>query len=196
MTDITPARDETSKGWQKRERLILAARNVMYRQGVQATTLADIAEEADIPLGNVYYYFKTKEDVIRAVIAQHAEEMSRLLEALNQLDSPEVRLKGWIDSLIDQRDTVAKFGCPLGSLCSELGKRGDGLEAPAAQLMRLAIDWVRDQFVAMGREDAQSLSVALLASYQGIALLTNALADPNLLIGEANRLKAWIDSLS
>ena len=52
----------------KRERLIAAAVELVYRQGVARTTLADIAQAADVPVGNVYYYFKTKDDIIAAVV--------------------------------------------------------------------------------------------------------------------------------
>ena len=44
----------------KRERLIEAADKLIYEQTFHTTTLADIAKLADVPLGNVYYYFKTK----------------------------------------------------------------------------------------------------------------------------------------
>ena len=43
----------------KRVRLIDAAKVLIHQQGFNLTTLADIAQEADVPLGNVYYYFKT-----------------------------------------------------------------------------------------------------------------------------------------
>ncbi len=46
----------------------------MYRQGATATTLADIAQAADVPLGNVYYYFKTKDDLIRAVVQAEPDQ--------------------------------------------------------------------------------------------------------------------------
>ena len=47
----------------KRVRLIEAAKVLIHQQGFHLTTLADIAQEADVPLGNVYYYFKTKEAI-------------------------------------------------------------------------------------------------------------------------------------
>jgi TetR/AcrR family transcriptional regulator, transcriptional repressor for nem operon len=48
----------------------------------------------------------------------------------------------------------------------------------------------------MGRADARDLAVALVASYQGIALLTNTFRDPELMVREGRRLERWIDSLS
>ena len=43
----------------KRARLVAAACQVLHEQGVERTTLADIALAAGVPVGNVYYYFKT-----------------------------------------------------------------------------------------------------------------------------------------
>ena len=52
----------------KRIRLIEAAMILIHQQSFNLTTLADIAHKADVPLGNVYYYFKKKEDIGEAVI--------------------------------------------------------------------------------------------------------------------------------
>ena len=43
-------------------------RQVMHQQGVERTTIADIAQAADVPVGNVYYYFKTKDELIDAAV--------------------------------------------------------------------------------------------------------------------------------
>jgi hypothetical protein len=52
----------------KRERLVAAAKQMLHEHGVERTTLADIAAAADVPLGNVYNYFKTKDALVAAVI--------------------------------------------------------------------------------------------------------------------------------
>ena len=52
----------------KRARLVEAAVNLAYRQGYTRTTIADIAKESGVPLGNVYYYFKTKDDIATAIL--------------------------------------------------------------------------------------------------------------------------------
>jgi len=46
-----------------RTRLLQAAVKVTHRYGFDPMTLADIAKEARVPLGNLYYYFKTKEEI-------------------------------------------------------------------------------------------------------------------------------------
>lgn len=50
-----------------RERLARAAATLFHQRGVRKTTLADIAQAAAVPLGNVYYHFRTKDALIEAV---------------------------------------------------------------------------------------------------------------------------------
>lgn len=89
---------------------------------------------------------------------------------------------------------VARYGCPHGSLCAELDKRGDG-PGMAAELMRAPVEWIRRQFEAMGRQDASDLAVHLLARHQGAALLTSTFRDPDLMAREAAHAAQWIDAL-
>jgi AcrR family transcriptional regulator len=180
----------------KRQRLVAGAREVIHQQGVEKTTIADIAQAADVPVGNVYYYFKTKDELVAAAIECHAGDVRGLLDSLESGRSPRARLKGLIRELTAQRDLAARYGCPLGSLCSELDKRSGGLDRSCAQLLELPIDWAENQFRLMGRRDARDLAVALIASYQGIALLTNTFRDPELMARESRRLERWIDSLA
>jgi AcrR family transcriptional regulator len=168
----------------------------VHEQGVERTTLADIARVADVPVGNVYYYFKTKDELVAAAIDAHAEDIQRTLASFDHHRTPKARLKAFVRMLVEQRDLTARYGCPQGSLCSELDKRDDGLNRSCAVLIRLPIDWAEHQFRSMGRRDARDLAVALIAAYQGIALLTNTLRDPELMTREGKRLERWIDSLS
>ncbi|UGT43094.1 TetR/AcrR family transcriptional regulator [Nocardia yamanashiensis] len=180
----------------KRERLAAAAAQVFYERGVEKTTIADIARVADVPVGNVYYYFKTKDQLIQAAIGAHARTLEEIIATLEQVDSPAERLKALVRGWVDQRDQAAQFGCPSGTLATELDKRDDGLEQELAIVMRGLVDWVQTQFAAMGRADARELAVALVASYQGISLLTNTFRDPDMMAAEGRRLEAWIDTLS
>jgi TetR/AcrR family transcriptional regulator, transcriptional repressor for nem operon len=181
----------------KRERLVASAVTLMHQHGVQDTSLADIAKDADVPVGNVYYYFKTKDELVEAVIASHAQEMRAGLAALETHRTPRARLKAMVRMLAGQADLAARYGCPEGSLCSELDKREDDRPGSScAELMRIPIDWAEQQFRAMGRRDARELAVALIASYQGVALLTNTFRDPEMMSRESRRLERWLDSLA
>jgi TetR/AcrR family transcriptional regulator, transcriptional repressor for nem operon len=180
----------------KRERLVAAAAQLLHQQGIERTTLADIAGAADVPPGNVYYYFKTKDDVIAAGIEAHTQQIRTTLAFIDaQHRSPKSRLKAFVREFTAQSEIVAEHGCPLGSLCSELGKRVRQSDLAAAELMRLPIEWAEQQFRALGRHDAHDLALDLLAAYEGRALLANTLTDPSVLSGAARRLNHWIDAL-
>ena len=180
----------------KRERLVAAATQLVHEQGIERTTLADIATAADVPAGNVYYYFKTKDEVITAVIQAHAQQIKATLAAIEtQHQSPRSRLKALVREFTAQSQVVAEHGCPLGSLCSELGKRVNLPSLTAAELMRLPVEWAETQFRALGRGDAHDLALDLLAAYEGNALLANTLRDPHVLSRAARRLNHWIDAL-
>jgi TetR/AcrR family transcriptional repressor of nem operon len=180
----------------KRERLVASAGDLLHQQGVQRTTLAEIAHAADVPAGNVYYYFKTRDDLVRAVIDSRGESIRSLLASFDKRSSPRARVKGLARSWADVAELVAAHGCPLGSLSSELNKQDDDLAQHATQLFRLVIDWAESQFREMGRRDARDLATTLFAGVQGASLLANTLADPKILSREVRRLERWIDSLA
>jgi AcrR family transcriptional regulator len=180
----------------KRERLVAAARRVLHEQGVERTTLADIAQAADVPVGNVYYYFKTKDQLVEAAIKEHGECFKATLAALDRHRTPQGRLKALIRSLTDQSELAARYGCPIGTLACEVDKRGNGLDRAAAGVIGTLVDWAEQQFRSMGRADARDLAVALIASYQGISLITNTFREPELMLREGRRLERWIDSLA
>jgi TetR/AcrR family transcriptional repressor of nem operon len=180
----------------KRERLIAAARQMLYEHGAEKTTLAEIAAAAGVPLGNVYYYFKTKDALVSAVLDALGETYDVMSARLDQQATPAARLKALIGAWVGHRDELASFGCPVGSLSSELDKRDDALRAQAAAVMAKLIDWAEAQFRAMGRDDARELAVALVAAYQGIAVVANTLRDPALVTSEGARLERWVDTLA
>jgi len=177
----------------KRERLVRAASELVHRQGVEKTTLAEIAEAAEVPLGNVYYYFKTKDALIDAVVDAQVQGIEETIASLGRHRTPKGRLKALIRGLADQGDVIALYGCPHGTLCSELEKQQD--DHAATRLMAIPLGWTEEQFRLMGRKDARELAVQFLMSYQGTAVLTHVLRDPALLSDEGRRLERWIDAL-
>jgi AcrR family transcriptional regulator len=180
----------------KRARLIEGARLMLHEQGVERTTIADVAGAADVPVGNVYYYFKTKDDLLAAAIDAHAADVRAALASLGRHRTPRARLKAFVRMIASQGELVSRYGCPHGTLCSELDKREAGQAGHAATLMQIPIDWAAEQFRAMGRRDAGELAITLMAAYQGISLLTNTFRDASLMSAEARRLERWIDSLA
>jgi AcrR family transcriptional regulator len=177
----------------KRERLVASAADLLHRHGMAGTTIADVAASAGVPAGNVYYYFKTKDDLLRAVIAARVDQVRAMLATFDRHCDPAARLKALAHNWVQMRDTVARHGCPLGSLAAELDRRDDGLDREAAQPLDLILAWAQEQFRELGRPDPRDLAITLLARVQGAAGLANAFRDPQLLTDQIRLLGRWID---
>jgi TetR/AcrR family transcriptional regulator, transcriptional repressor for nem operon len=99
----------------KRERLTAAAVDLAYRQGYRKTTLADIAAEAGVPLGNVYYYFKSKDEIGEAILSCRDGQFAAQRDEFDDLPTPEARLLAYVESTVANASLVALNGCPMGS---------------------------------------------------------------------------------
>lgn len=179
----------------KRIRLVEAADKLFHEQGVNTTTLANIATLADVPLGNVYYYFKSKESIVLAVIEYRRKAIQRQFDELNQLPDSKSRLQSLINSTRQVGDEVAAHGDALGSLCQELGKQGGHIAESAADLMREFIGWCEKQFADLGKgERSNALALNLVAGLQGISLLTLTFKDPAFTNRQADFLINWLET--
>src|SRR5258708_1313351 len=180
----------------KRTRLIETAMKLAYRNGFRETSLADIAEAAHVPVGNVYYYFKTKEELAEAVVERRLAEFRAFREEMDRLSSPRERLFAFVESIHRNREQLARGGCPLGGLCSELHKEGGAVAKKSAALFTEPMGWLEKQFRAAGHEeDARELSVHLFCPFQGMAGVAHAANDPDLVVMEVKRLKDWIGTV-
>ncbi|MEW6475036.1 MAG: TetR/AcrR family transcriptional regulator [Actinomycetota bacterium] len=180
----------------KRQRLVDAAGKLFYRQGFGRTTLAHIAAEADVPLGNVYYYFKTKDALGEALVEQRLAEYRARRARWEKRGDARERLACFVQMTIENRRQLARSGCPIGSFCSELHKQPGPLPEQASRLFADWLEWLEDQFRALGKGDESGgLAVHVLSVLQGATLLTHSFGDPAYIEAEARRLMDWIDSL-
>lgn len=180
----------------KRERLVASAKRLIHQQGYARTTLADIAREAGVPLGNVYYYFKTKDALAQAVLSERAETFDSQIQRWESLDDPRQRLLALLNEIPNpDREMIARYGCALGSLCQELDKSRSTLALQADGIMRKQMLWVAEQFRLLGKNDADELSLQFMANLQGIHLITNVLNDPAVADSQLARLRHWLQSI-
>src|ERR1700693_464850 len=181
----------------KRDRLIEAAKAKFYQQGVARTTLADIAQQAQVPLGNVYYHFRTKEALVEAVVQAHTQELQSLFRKWERNADPCQRLLALLQTAREQEHVLARYGCPHGSLCQELDKEDGQLVNVAAQIFQVYLDWTETQFRLLGKDEQETrdLAIDLISSLQGTYVLTAIFRSPELLERKLQRLEMWIRTL-
>src|SRR5688572_31343032 len=180
----------------KRTRLIETAAALTHERGFNRTSLADIADASGVPLGNVYYYFKTKEALGDALVDRISNRYQNLCSAWEERADPRQRLIAFVQMTIDNRDNLARSGCPIGTLCAELHKDGGPLADHAAGLFGELLAWIEAQFRAMGKgKESRDLAVHLLSATEGASLLTHSFHDARYITREAERLIAWVRGL-
>lgn len=179
-----------------REQIVEAADELFYRLGYEHASFADIAEAVQISRGNIYYHFRTKDEILQAVIARRlakTEDMLARWEA--EGDGPADRIRSFIGILIANRANIMAYGCPVGTLCAELAKLDHIGQKDANRIFVLFRDWLRRQFAELGLErEADALAMHVLARSQGVAALANAFRDETFIRREVDALCAWLET--
>lgn len=185
-----------SKGEKTRSDIIACAKNLFYQRGYDGTSFTDIVEASGLFRGNIYHYFKTKDDILDAVIEQRCSEISAGLAYWEkQYTDPKARLNAFV-AMVARSTELMEYGCPIGSLNIELGKDRRDLQQQARALFDLFRDWLAQQFAAMGYEDnAESMALHLLGRAQGIAVIAQVYRDETVLQRETQMLADWVREL-
>ncbi|WP_102127558.1 TetR/AcrR family transcriptional regulator [Deinococcus planocerae] len=159
----------------KREHIVAVALRLYRESGVAGTTLKDVAGAAGVPLGNMYYYFKTREDLVRAALDACEAELLDLLARLSPLPS-RAWFEAYFDWLLADPPGAAQFGCPFGTLAGELRALGDPAAARAGQTVGLYLGALRQRTVLLGLPP--SAGDDLFTAVQGAYTVARALNDP------------------
>ncbi|MCU1309450.1 MAG: transcriptional regulator, TetR family [Candidatus Angelobacter sp.] len=136
-----PAKSGTSTDVPTKDRLIIAARDLFWSRGYEATSLAEIVKKAEVNSGSLYYFFKTKEELLLAVLDWYMENLfPQLIEPIiAHISDPIERvfalLDGYRKALVA---TGCTYGCPIGNLTLELG---DSLPRAREKLAKNFEDW-------------------------------------------------------
>ena len=178
-------------------RIIEAANRLVYQRGYNQTSFADVAEAVGLSKGNLHYHFRSKEELLNAVI-QHRIELIQhnLAEWDKTYSDSKHKLKRFVQMLLNEESDLVRYGCPLGSLNMELGKCQQDLRDQSRMMFDLFQAWLEKAFKQLGVKDSKALSLHLLSRAQGAALLSYVYADGHLLKNECERTLEWSDLFS
>lgn len=182
---------------QTKDHIVDAADQLFYEQGFEHTSFSQIAEAVGISRGNFYYHFKSKDEILDAVIDLRLSRTGSMLDGW-EVDgaTPAGRIRCFINILITNRANIKRYGCPVGTLFAELAKLDHPSKGNANELFTLFRNWLRRQFEQLGcREDADELAMHILAASQGVAALASAFQDEDFIRSEVSRLNEWLASI-
>ncbi len=183
----------------KHNKLINSASRLIYKKGFHLTSLANIAANAEVPLGNMYYYFKEKKSIGEAVILKMTLEYKTMFDLLNKTQCPLERLRLFIkNQYYNCKSTdIVKYGCRVGTLSQEISKQKNSLSKNIISLIQIILCWIKEQFVELGfSNNANNYAIFFMSNLQGMCLLTNAFADPKILKDQSDYLLTFVKILS
>ena len=170
-----------------RQRIQDAARDLFSRQGVQRTSLQDIADELGITKPALYYHFSSREDLVRSILVPLIDEGERFVAEREGGSDTDVRelLYGYFDFHYRHRDDLMLVLAELTMLADlglidtvlawreRLGKLVFGPEPTLAEATRavLAFGGLQDcclQFPEAPRQELRELSVAAALAALGV----------------------------
>jgi AcrR family transcriptional regulator len=153
-----------------RERLLAAADELFYSEGVHVVGVDRIVERAGVTKATLYNTFGSKEDLIRAYLEQHMrrrqERIGRILAAN---DSPKGRILAVFAEVEELLAGSAFRGCRFISAAAE-ARPGDASEVMAAEYRTWLLTLLTDLAGATGATDAKHLGRRLLLLYDGAAV--------------------------
>lgn len=164
-------------------------------------SFSDIAEVSGLSKGNLYYYFKTKEEVLQAVIDYRVTQMENMLDSWDiAFVDPVLRLKRYAQIPLNEAQNVTHYGCPMGSLNTELAKSQPELQKISKRQFDVFKDWIIRQFklILSGRsmnKRAEEYALHLLVLTQGVSTMSQVYADEKLIVKEVKKIEAWIDEI-
>lgn len=131
-----------------RERLLDAAAQLFYAEGVHTVGIDRIIEAAGVAKGSLFYNFTGKDDLVAAYLAaRHEERRNSVLERFEAISNPEDKLLAIFDALHESAAKTGYNGCPFANACAEAPP--DGVEADALRRYR---DWLTGLFADLATE--------------------------------------------
>ncbi|WP_421855991.1 TetR/AcrR family transcriptional regulator [Oricola sp.] len=172
------------RGEKNREALIQAAAELFWTSGYGTSSLADIARAAEVPVGNVYYYFKTKADLAQAVADLFVTQTETLVEEVRaDTADPRNRLKQLVARLRSAQQSRVKHGCPISAIVRDFRRTMPEPSARAAESFTVLTGFLAAELGRTGQRPAIALARAraAVADWQGSIALAHALNEPPIL---------------
>ncbi|HEX2717680.1 MAG TPA: TetR family transcriptional regulator [Gemmatimonadaceae bacterium] len=152
---------KTSKGEQTRTKILEAALALFMERGFEATTMRAVAEEAGVSLGNAYYYFESKEELVQAFYERsHREHLAAAVPRLDEKDFRK-RLLATLHAKIDTSEPYHRFSGVLFRSAADPHSPLNPFSAASRAVREEAIEFMGELIDGSSLKPPQDLRVEL-----------------------------------
>ena len=176
-----------------RERLLAAAGELFYAEGVHTVGIDRVIEHAGVAKASLYNTFGSKDELVRAYLeGRHANTAARITRALGGYNTPRDRLLGVFEAQGDLFAEPGFRGCAFVSASAE--SPNDVVESAAVSYR----GWVRGLLTDLAREagvpDPGGLARQLHLIYDGASLSARMDHDPSAAVAARAAAGALLDA--
>lgn len=180
----------SKKGDQRREAIVAAAARLFWVNGFAATSIADIARDAGVPQGNMFYYFRAKAELAMAVADVFVSEtQSLILESEAASPEPRQRIRFLLQRLGQSNRSRVDNGCPISSAVRDFRRSAPDASARAGQSFELLVSFIARELQKTGPRPsiAMARARAVVIEWQGGIALAHAFNDMTVLTESLRR---------
>lgn len=168
-----------------------------HHDGIAVSSLTAVANDAGVPPGNVFYYFRSKEALTDEVIERWCALVKQSLDDVAIGTAALDRIRNFILSAAQRRQGYAEFGCPLAALGNDLRNASPAISNSSGRPLAMIRAWLNAEFLLLfDADESQDNADFCLASLQGSFALAHAAGDPQIVSRTVAHLLDWIDTVS
>jgi len=187
---------------QTRDLILDVTFSQIYKNGYSATGLSLILKECKIPKGSLYHHFKSKKDLVIAMIKERlSTKMDLLFSFKNNINRDSIEIIFETLDRISENEKLIKYNCPLNRLNIELSNTDKDFDIELMKIfnnIQNRINFLLEKAIEnkkIKEIDVPSLSEFIITSTWG-ALSLSASQSTNLrFIQNTNHLKGYLNSL-
>lgn len=159
---------------QTHQRIIKEASVRFRRDGIGATGLQPLMKALNLTHGGFYAHFKSKDELVEKALQAASAELDAHCAAIFSQERP---LEAFIDSYLSEwHHTSPDQGCPLPTMSSELGQRGQ--QSPTTDTVLDAR--LKQIETALGSSSADEQSLVIMSTLVGALVLARSVENPQL----------------
>ena len=175
---VTTAGGGEAQRLSARERLLRAANELFYEEGVHTVGIDRVIERAGVAKATLYSAFGSKDELIRAYLTAWAKaRQERITRALQQVDTPRESLLAIFDLLSESTSKRDYRGCAFMNASAEAPD-----DSPIVEVSDEYRGWMRSLFTRLsgeaGADDPQWLGRQLHLLYDGASVSARMDHDP------------------
>jgi AcrR family transcriptional regulator len=162
---------------ERKAKILKVAREIFTRKPLKDVKMQEIARKAGLSVGGVYWYFKSKDEIIGALLLQNAEANIAALKAISEMDAPAAaRIQTFLEQVAGQVDNLSELyltGAKYQSMLSHdpetravMERVSGGYHAGLEAIIKQGVS--SGEFIQVNAQDA---TTALIGAYEGLMLL-------------------------